>query len=258
MELVRKNMNQANPENRSSALEALETLGDKVLAREIVAVLEERPDPSAPAVVIEKLIKDSNRWRRALAVRAIPELGLVEFIPKLRKLQAVSETLTRDAARDALIQFNEVPPMETMQTLSTLERVLTLREVPIFAELSPEDLEQIAQIAREQLYPAGWTIFREGDEGEVMFVIASGQVEIITGPPGSEKIVAVRGAGDFVGETAIIDPGPRSASMITKNETRVLAIEGEAFKAILRERPEVALAVMQNLSRRLREMTAMR
>ena len=258
MDLVQKNMNDANPENRSAALEALETLGDKVMAREIVAVLEERPLPSAPAAAIENLLNDGDGWRRALAARAIAELGLDALIPRLRELVTDPEILIREAARDALIQYNEVFPMETMQTISTLERVLILREIPIFAELSPEDLEQIALIAVEQLHPSGWAICREGDEGDVMFVIVSGQVQIITGTAGSEKIVAERGPGDFVGETAIIDPGPRSASMITKNETRILAIEGEAFKAILRDRPEVALVLMRSLSRRLREMTAMR
>ena len=144
--------------------------------------------------------------------------------------------------------------METMQTISTLERVLILREIPIFADLSLEDLEQIAQIAHEQWHPSKSVICRQGEEGDVMFVIISGQVQIVSGSEGREQILAERGPGDFVGEMAIIDPAPRSAGMIATSETRVLAIEGESFKAILRERPEVSLAVMQSISRRLREM----
>jgi CRP-like cAMP-binding protein len=169
-------------------------------------------------------------------------------------LQADPNELIRQAARDALIQLNEEPPMETMQTISTLERVLILREIPIFAALTPEDLQRIAQIAREQWYPPGAVICRQGEEGDVMFVIVTGQVSITSGAEGSEQVLAERGAGEFLGEMAIIDPAPRSAGMIAKSETRVLAIEGEAFKAILRERPEVSLAVLQGISRRLREM----
>ena len=95
---------------------------------------------------------------------------------------------------------------------------------------------------------------RQGEEGSEMFVIVSGLVQIVSETEGRESIVAERGPGDFIGEMAVIDPAPRSANMITKSETRILAINGSAFKAILRERPEVSLAVMQSISRRLREM----
>ena len=87
-----------------------------------------------------------------------------------------------------------------------------------------------------------------------MFVIVSGQVQIVSGSEGGQQILAEREPGDFIGEMAIIDPAPRSAGMVAKSETRVLAIEGEAFKSILRERPDVSLAVLQSISRRLREM----
>jgi CRP-like cAMP-binding protein len=87
-----------------------------------------------------------------------------------------------------------------------------------------------------------------------MFVIVSGQVQIISESGGNVQVLAERGPGDFIGEMAIIDPAPRSAGMVTISETRVLEIAGAAFKSILRERPEVSLAVMQSISRRLREM----
>lgn len=254
MELVGKNMEDANPENRSSALEALETLGDKVLAKGIVSVLEEKPLPSTPAIAIENLLNDMDVWSRALAIRAIPELGLDQFIPNLYKLLSDPHPLIRDAVGDALVEFNEESPMETIQTLSTLERVLILQEIPIFAGLTPEDLERIALIAREQWHPSGDIICREGEEGDVMFVIVSGQVQIVSETGDGRQVLAERGTGDFIGEMAIIDPAPRSAGMVTKSEARVLSIDGEAFKSILRERPEVSLAVMQSLSRRLREM----
>ena len=144
--------------------------------------------------------------------------------------------------------------MTTIQTISTVERVLILQEIPIFANLIPEDLERIAIIAREQWHPAGDVIGRKGEESDVMFVIVSGQVQIVIDSDGREQVLAERGPGEIIGEMAIIDPAPRSAGMVSKSELRVLAIEGEAFKTILRERPEVSLAVMQIISHRLREM----
>jgi CRP-like cAMP-binding protein len=71
----------------------------------------------------------------------------------------------------------------------------------------------------------------------------------------SEEVLVRRGPGEFVGEMAVIESAPRSATLRTRSDVRVLAIDGETFKSILRERPEVSFAVLRNLSRRLREMT---
>ncbi len=180
MELVRKNIEDSNPESKSSALEALETLGDKVLSKGIVGLLEGKPFPSEPGNAIDNLLNSPDLWSRALAVRAIPELGLSQFIPKLHELLSDSHPLIRDAARSSLIEFHEELSMETIQTISTLERVLILQEIPIFANLTPEDLERIALIAQEQWHPAADIICRQGDEGDAMFVIISGQVQIVT------------------------------------------------------------------------------
>ncbi len=254
MELVRKNMENANTENKSSALEALETLGDRVLSKGIVALLEEKPLPFTPADAIDSLLSSTDLWLRALAVRAIPEAGLSLFIPKLRELLSDPHRLIQEAARGALIEFHEELPMETIQTISSMERVLILQEIPIFANLAPEDLERIALIAREQWYPPAGVICSQGEAGDVMFVIVSGQVQIVLESDSGRQILAERGPGEIVGELAIIDPAPRAAGMVAKSETRVLTIEGEAFKSILRERPEVSQAVMQTITRRLREM----
>ncbi len=143
--------------------------------------------------------------------------------------------------------------MNTLKTISTLERVLLLREVPIFSELSPEDLERIAEIAREEWYPADTAICREGDEGSSMYIIVDGNLRVVRDLDGEARVLATRSRGDFVGEMAIIDSAPRSATLRTDGEVRVLAIDGETFKGILRERPEVAVSMLRSFSRRLRD-----
>ncbi len=256
MDLVRKSLRGSGPEVRAAALEALETLGDKSLARDILSLLDEEPARVAPSATIEKFLDGSDRWLCALSIRAAQELGLKEFIPKLDDLKSSPDALIRESALEALIQFGEVKPMNTLQTVSTLERVLLLREVPIFADLSPEDLQQVAGIANEKWYPNSTTIFNQGDEGNEMFIIVDGQVQVVRSANGKDQTLAQRGPGEFVGEMAIIESVPRSATLVTQGEVRLLAIEGENFKQILRERPEVSLAVLQSLSRRLREMSA--
>ena len=175
---------------------------------------------------------------------------------QLVNLKSDPDALVRDTASVAVNKFDEVKSMDTLRTVSTLERVLLLREIPIFSDLSSEDLGNVAEIAREQWFPSSTAIFHEGDEGDMMFIIVSGRLHVMRTANGKDQVLAQRGPGDFVGEMAIIESAPRSATLLTESEVRVLAIEGEAFKGILRERPEVSLAVLRSVSRRLREMAS--
>ena len=145
--------------------------------------------------------------------------------------------------------------MKTLQTVSMLERVLFLREVPLFADLSPSDLKQIADVADENLYSDGSIICREGDEGHEMFIIVSGNIRILKSEADADKLLAVRSVGEFIGEMAIIETSVRFATAQAEGDTRLLVIDGNIFKAILRDRPEVSFAVLRGLSRRLREKT---
>jgi hypothetical protein len=256
MDLVRKSLHGSDPEVRAAALEALETLGDKSLARGILSLLDEEPARMPPSTCIEMHLQDGDRWLCALSIRAAQELDLKEFIPKLAGLKTDPDPLIQETALEALFHFGEEKLMDTLQTVSTLERVLLLREVPIFTDLSLDDLKQVAAIAGEQWYPDSTTIFHQGDQGDQMFIIVYGQVKVVFSANGQDQMLAKRGPGEFVGEMAIIESAPRSATLVTQGEVRVLAIEGEIFKRILRERPEVSLAVLRSISRRLREMVA--
>jgi HEAT repeat protein len=255
MELIGKSMNGTNVENRAAALEALDTIGDKGLAKSVVSLLETEPMPGDPSDVIAILLKSTEPWLRILGLRSTSELRLREYIPLLHQLKSGSDTLLREAALGALNQFGEEKLMDTLKTVSILERILLLREIPIFADLSPEDLKLVAETAREEWYPQNTVIFRQGDEGNMMFVIVEGNVQVLRTVNGIEQVLAQRSAGDFVGEMAILESAPRSATLCAQTDVRVLAIDGETFKGILRERPEVSFAVLRSVSRRLREMT---
>jgi len=255
MELVRKSMSGTNIENRAAALEALDTIGDKQLAKNVVSLFETEPIPSDASDVIASLLKSTDSWLRVLALRSTAELGFREFIPLLHQLKSGSDMLLGEAALGALTQLGEEKTMDTLKTVSILERILLLREIPIFADLSPEDLKLIAEIAREEWYPQNTVISRQGEDGNMMFVIVEGHLQVLRTVNGNEQVLAQRGTGDFVGEMAIIESAPRSATLRTQTDVRVLAIDGETFKGILRERPDVSFAVLRSVSRRLREMT---
>ncbi|HKG53475.1 MAG TPA: HEAT repeat domain-containing protein, partial [Anaerolineales bacterium] len=193
MELVRKSMNGTNIENRAAALEALETIGDKQLAKSVVALLEEEPQISDPSDVIALLLKSRDPWLRVLALCSTSELGLREFIPLLQQLKSGADLLLCEAALGALIQFGEEKQMDTLKTVSILERIMLLREIPIFADLSPEDLKHVAEVAHEEWYPQNTDIFHQGDEGNMMFVIVDGRLQVVRNMDGEDQLLAERG-----------------------------------------------------------------
>jgi CRP-like cAMP-binding protein len=146
---------------------------------------------------------------------------------------------------------------ETLATLPLMERVLFLRRVPLFADLPPQDLVPIATIASEQSYGDADTIAEQGEPGDEMHIIVSGYVMVILRESdGHQQVLAVRAAGDVIGEMAVITSAPRMASLAAKGAVRLLSIGRRPFEAMLRERPETALALMRVLCQRLADRDA--
>ena len=97
--------------------------------------------------------------------------------------------------------------------------------------------------------PAGDILFREGDSGDVMFAVADGLVELTHGGAMIEKI----GAGGIIGEMALVDAAPRSATATAATETRVVKVDREHFTYLVQEHPTFALQVMSVMAERLRK-----
>jgi CRP-like cAMP-binding protein len=145
-------------------------------------------------------------------------------------------------------------PMKTLDTLSLMERILFLKRVPLFANLPPAEVKQVAAIAHEHLFVDGESIAEQGESGDELYVIVSGQVRVVVTASGEEETeLALRGTGEYVGEMAVISQKPRMAKLVAVGEVRALCIEQKQFEGILRERPDTSLAVMQVLCDRLRE-----
>lgn len=110
-----------------------------------------------------------------------------------------------------------------------------------------------AELMRERTYPKGSVILFEDDPGDALYLVASGQVKVVLiGEDGREVILSVLGEGSFFGEMALLDDEPRSAHVIAMEDSVVLALRREDFRARLRASPEVAIALLKELSRRLR------
>jgi hypothetical protein len=142
-----------------------------------------------------------------------------------------------------------VRPMENIATLSLMERILFFKRVSLFANLSPADLKQVAAIAQEETFSDGDMIVREGETGDVMFIIVSGEVSVTK----DQKEIARRKAGEYVGEMALIGREPRIATLVAVGNVRTLCLDQKSFESLLRDRPDVSLSVIRVLCERLKE-----
>jgi CRP-like cAMP-binding protein len=135
------------------------------------------------------------------------------------------------------------------------EALDSLRTIPLFAAAGDEGLASIAELLIERRIPKGQTIVEEGLPGDYMYVIREGQVKVtkLSGD-GREKILELLGPGDFFGEMSLLDNAVRSASVKSLTETRILALSRSDFLKELRRNPDLAMAVIQELTHRVRHM----
>jgi CRP-like cAMP-binding protein len=137
--------------------------------------------------------------------------------------------------------------------LEHMERSSILKHVPLFAALADAELDIVSARSRRKHYPKGSIVFHEGDDGDYLCVILSGRVKVsLLGTRGQEAIVRILEPTDFLGEIALIDEAPRSATVIAIEPTEVIEIAREPFLALVRQHPDIALKVMTQLARALR------
>ena len=137
--------------------------------------------------------------------------------------------------------------------MKSSEAVDTLRAIPLFSNVSDDDLEQVASHLIERRFPRNTTIVEEGLAGDYMYVIREGRVKVTKlSEDGREKILEFLDAGSFFGEMALLDRAPRIASVKTLKPVKLLALSRTDFLKLLRKSPDLALSVIQELCKRLR------
>ena len=246
-----------DPAQRANALEVIETMGDHELMRPLLALWESGRWAVGHPDWRERLLRDPDEWIRTCAAWATEPLDAPVADGSTIDIPADVPGGTEDEAEDEAEDQGGVPVTETLATLPLMERVLFLRRVPLFTDLPPQDLVPIASIASEQSFADADTIAEQGEPGDEMHIIVSGYVLVILRESGGhQQVLAVRAAGDVIGEMAVITGGVRMASLAAKGTVRLLSIGRRPFEAMLRERPETALALMRVLCQRLADRDA--
>lgn len=134
-----------------------------------------------------------------------------------------------------------------MRLLSQNTKVEALRRVPLFEGLSKKELTELARATDELALGAGTVLCNEGALGHEFFVIVDGSVEVTKG---GDRI-ATRGAGDFIGEIALLTRSRRTATVTATTPVRCFVLTDRAFRHVLDENRNVERKVMQALAERL-------
>ena len=210
---------------RANALETIEVAVGARVARPLLELWEQSPAKdrrASGAEWLEVAANDDDPFIRACAML-------------VRDTRGAMEPMTR-----------------SKRSMTPMELVLVLRRTPLFSTLEPSELHRVAEIADEQSYADGDVIAVEGELGQEMHVVLEGTVRVVRG---GDQTVATRAAGDVVGEMSIITQKPRVASLIAEGTVRTVCIDRRRFEAMVRERPDISLAVMRVLAERLATLT---
>ncbi len=132
-----------------------------------------------------------------------------------------------------------------------------LRQIPLFTDLSEEDLERLYRMAETVSIPAGQLVLREGDPGDSLYVVLEGELEVTKRQGSHDVLLALYEPGQFFGEMALLEQVPRSASVRTLQESRLLVISQAAFQSLLSCSPSAPLKILHTVTSRLRSTESM-
>jgi CRP/FNR family transcriptional regulator, cyclic AMP receptor protein len=141
------------------------------------------------------------------------------------------------------------PPIGRAEEADAMaDKVELLEHVPLFAEMSHDQLEELSGIVREVDVKPGDVLTHEGRHEGYFFVVVDGSVGIERGG----QTINTLGPGDFLGEIALLDGGPRTATATATVPTRLLSLEQKAFDDLMDSSPTIRTAVMEAVGQRLR------
>jgi CRP/FNR family cyclic AMP-dependent transcriptional regulator len=155
-----------------------------------------------------------------------------------------------------MVTFGTQPMRFTPSSMSvSLDRIADfLSTVPLFRELDRQALRGFAEVTREQRVAKGALVVTEGDAGDALYVVRSGEVKVaLPGDEGREVILGILGVGDHFGELSLVDGRPRSAHVVATQPSTLIVLRRAEFRRQVEQNPQVAWGLMVELSRRLRQ-----
>jgi CRP-like cAMP-binding protein len=236
--------------SRAIAIESLSSLPQRRFVVPILPLIEgnrtaptERSSGKPDLAMLAEALRSADPWLRAAA--AVAWHGQTGKVPV--DMSEDPSPIVAETARQ-LAQRRAASPCPYAREVR-MSRLSFLHSVRLFAETSLDDLIAVDEVLSSHLYLAREAIITEGEAGDRLCIIHSGTVEVRKGG----HVLARLGAGDFFGEMALFDDGPRSATVVALDDVEVLALERDRFHSLVRQRPSVLMEVCRTLVLRLRQ-----
>src|SRR5512140_3282077 len=133
-----------------------------------------------------------------------------------------------------------------------MDRIELLKSIPLFESLENDDLHALAHKLRDVNVESGHPVFAQGDEGDAMYVIEDGAVDIVAGSGKQKVILRSLIKRQYFGELSLLDGAPRSATAVASRDTHLFALDRDDFVAFIKKRPDAALSIMHEVGERMR------
>lgn len=242
---------------RESVIEQLRstlspTIAEKLIKAYRETVLLETSMPTLTDMLAARL-QSVDPYVRAVSLFALGERGAAG--DRILGMMSKDEyEIVRETARHLKENAGKAPRVAGADgRLTTVEKMIALRAAPIFSNLAPEGLAELARASHEEEYAPRADLCLQGDPGQEVFILLRGEVEVLEKDGEGQRIVSQEQAGGFIGELAVLDPAPRSAGLRAGTVgARVLRLDGDAFRDALDAEPAIASQVIRTLAQRLR------
>jgi hypothetical protein len=161
-----------------------------------------------------------------------------------RRVARTSTTYpVRDPQRPDDVEWRTHPAMD--------QKLELLKRTPLLADLSKRDIEEVGRLADEVDVRAGRVLLKEGDPGREFFVIIDGQIEITK----EGRHLRTMGAGEFLGDIALVVERPRTATATAVTDSRLLVVGHREFHSLMEQFPSIRVSVLESIALRLRDLT---
>jgi HEAT repeat protein/ATP/ADP translocase len=257
---------------KANAIEALENTLHPALSRILVPLVEDIPveeklkvaekqleimseKPSDPSDILDACLDSEDTMTQMCALYVMGDGQMERFGERIQPLRDHPDPGVRETARLALQRMGIIEhggggePM-----LSTMDKIIHLKKVHIFSDLQVRELAAIGSVAVESECPKDEVVVKEGEAGDTMFLIVSGEISVIQNyGTEQETLITTLHPGGYFGEMALFEDEPRSATVTTNGDGHFLVLGKLEFDEIVREFPQIAINICRVFSKRIRE-----
>ncbi len=273
MKVILKALRTGDKRDVDNAIEALESSIHSGVRKILIPLLENVPleeklsqgrsrlglplgGTEPPTVTLLALLKKEDPVTQMLSLYALGE-DSPDVVPADDLLPSLDhpDPLVREAGQWALraLKVHGHSVNAGQDGISLLDKLLSIRRVPMFQDLRVRELVAIAAITLEKRCSRGELVVREGDQGDVLYLVLDGELSVLKGMGTRHEMkLATIASSDFFGEMALFDRQPRSASVVAQNDTHLLMIEETTFTKIMRRHPAIPINICRILSQRIR------